>query len=137
MYIQQSHPELPFGLPRDYSGNAFRPEEPPAAPPEQAEPNIEEGQESAPQGESEAPTDTDSESVPTLARSGEERGEGKGGLLSRLPFLSSLLPPPRRRGEKEGGLPEWAVLAVLLLLLGNDSREDDILPFLLLLLLWN
>ena len=68
------------------------------------------------------------------ARPGERSEEGRG-LLSRIPFLSSLLPPPRRRDGKSATLPDWVVIGALaLLLLGEE--DSDILPFLLLLLLW-
>ena len=147
MYIQQRGPELPFSLPRDYSGSAFRNEE--SAPPVSTDlPNIEEPApiRAAPPAQEEAPPDGSEQqegegaegedTVTAFAPHGEEAKGG--GLLARLPFLSSLLPPPRkRRREKEGGLPEWAMIAVILLLLTNDSEEDDILPFLILLLLWN
>lgn len=62
---------------------------------------------------------------------------GGGGLFSRIPFLSSLMPPPRGRKGEKGGLPDWVLIAALIFLFGGESDEDDILPFLLLLLLWN
>ena len=54
-----------------------------------------------------------------------------GGLFSRFPFLTSLLPP------KHHGAPPSSDLALVVgvFLLLSDNKEDDVLPLLLLLLL--
>ena len=138
MYIQSNKPpDLPFTVPKGYSGNAFaptpapdpiphvlpsEPEAPPLPPPDPLE------------SEAVAPPPQEPEAAPAFAPRHETRREG--GIFSRLPFLSSLLPPPRKKhGDKEG-LPEWAVIGIVLLLL-LDSPENDLLPFLLILLLWD
>ena len=151
MYIQPTDKrggELPFAVPRNYSGNAFR------AP--MAEPEAELTEESA--GEltteeqappEELPAEPGSEQSIEQAEPGEavaasadfrEKSPPFGGILSRIPFLSSFLPPPRggamRRRSGEG-LPEWVVIAAVILLLAGDEGGGDILPFLLLLLLWD
>ncbi|MBR2010450.1 MAG: hypothetical protein IKA06_01710 [Clostridia bacterium] len=138
MYIQSNKPpDLPFTVPKGYSGNAFaptptadpiphvlpsEPEAPPLSPPDVTE------------SEAVVPPPQEPEAAPAFAPHHETRREG--GIFSRLPFLSSLLPPPRKKhGDKEG-LPEWAVIGIVLLLL-MDSPENDLLPFLLILLLWD
>ncbi|MBR2311768.1 MAG: hypothetical protein IKA46_00560 [Clostridia bacterium] len=138
MYIQSNKPsDLPFTVPKGYSGNAFssvptpeplaraapsEPEPAPMPPPEVSE------------GEAVIPPPKEPEATPAFAPLREARREG--GIFSKLPFLSSLLPPPRKKhGDKEG-LPEWAVIGIVLLLL-LDSPENDLLPFLLILLLWD
>lgn len=60
------------------------------------------------------------------------RGDGShGGLFTRFPFLTSLLPP------KHHGAPPSSDLALVVgvFLLLSDNKEDDVLPLLLLLLL--
>ena len=142
MYIQNNPPEgLPFSLPKGYSGSAFDamrseppPSEPTGAPPvlPPTEPQVNE-QESTPASENEDSTGGEAEVAPAFSEHKDRHGSG---LFSRLPFLSSLLPPPRRgRGEK-GALPEWAILGIVLFLL-LDTPENDLLPFLLILLLWD
>ena len=139
MYIQPPQrgfgQERPLTVPRDYSGNTFR--APPVTPmaPLMQEPPADEApaQETSPIADtqdtpdvSESPTE---DAVPTGAAPQKEKG-----LLSRFPFLSSLLPP--KRGDRhEGDFPEWALIGLVLLLLSEDA--NDILPFLLLLLLWD
>lgn len=131
MYIQSNNGDLPFTVPRGYSGNAFAPPQGPEPPPE-----VEEASPNAPQemqNESETVQKNEEAAAPAFA---SHRDGHKSGLLERLPFLSSLLPPPRKKhGEKEG-LPEWVVIGIVLLLL-LDSPENDLLPFLLILLLWD
>lgn len=59
------------------------------------------------------------------------------GLLSRLPFLSSFLPPPRcKDGKNSLNLPDWVLIGAMALLFLSEE-DNDILPFLLLLLLWD
>ena len=148
MYIQSPTPEAQdgFTLPKGYSGSAFTAkgaqtvqETPTSAPPmpdasptrsERDSPDTPEkkSEEEAPQGEQDT-------AAAAFAPSREKRGEGS--LLTRLPFLSSLLPPARHKDGKSG-LPEWAVIGLVLFLLLNDSERDgDLLPFVLLLLLWD
>ncbi len=138
MYIQSNNqPELPFTVPKGYSGSAFssvpapeplaraapsEPEPAPIPPPDVAE------------SEAVIPPPADAEAAPAFAQHHETRREG--GIFSKLPFLSSLMPPPRKRHGKGEGLPEWAVIGIVLLLL-LDSPENDLLPFLLILLLWD
>ena len=132
MYIQNSNGELPFTLPKGYSGNAFAPTPAPPPPPEE--------QETATITPTEAPSDREpvqkSEESATAPAFAPHREEPRGGLLERLPFLSSLLPPPRKKHGGKGELPQWAVIGIILLLL-LDSPENDLLPFLLILLLWD
>ena len=124
MYMQTDRPILP----KNYSGSAFAlpteappPSEPPAPPSTEEAPPVQEPRPSA-------------EAVAVNAAP----AGGRGGLLSKFPMLSTLLPPPRR-GESEARrlpLPDWALLgAVALLFLADEG--NDILPFLLLLLLWD
>lgn len=137
MYIQSNKPpELPFTVPKGYSGNAFSsvpaPEPLARAAPSEPEPAPMPPTEVS-EGEAVIPTPADAEAAPAFAQHHKTRHEG--GIFSKLPFLSSLMPPPRkRRGDKEG-LPEWAVIGIVLVLL-LDSPENDLLPFLLILLLW-
>ncbi len=137
MYIQSNNqPELPFTLPKGYSGNAFAPPVPePVAhtasnepEPDPMPPPVVMG------GEAVTPPPTDAKAAPAFAPCGDTQREG--GIFSRLPFLSSLLPPPRKKHGEKQGLPEWAVIGIVLLLL-LDSPENDLLPFLLILLLWD
>ncbi len=135
MYIQSNNRELPFTVPRGYSGSAFAPPAPTPPPPLQEE-SEHEGEAPTPkeeQPESDTVKDAEQAAAPAFA---PHREKHRGGLFERLPFLSSLLPPPRKKhGEKEG-LPEWVVIGIVLLLL-LDSPESDLLPFLLILLLWD
>ena len=154
MYIQpvgRGTPELPFSVPRDYSGNAFRQESPPSPAPPPADIAVplppplafdDVGGEVPPDvPEMEGmPPDTAPPAAPASATGEEEPPAvqaGGGGLFSRIPFLSSLMPPARGRAREKGGLPDWVLIAALIFLFGGESDEDDILPFLLLLLLWN
>ena len=107
-------------LPEGYRGNAFDrtpPAEEPKSPPDAEAPAVEAVAEAV----REAPAE-DAEAAPV------------GGLLGRMPLLSSLL-PPRRSGRKEGG-SDLLVLGVLFLLL-REEGDGDLLPLLLLLLFWN
>ena len=133
-------------LPRDYSGNAFSPpvmedilpKAPPGTPPktQQEPPTVSQAAQDAPAPPKEAAAQ--SAFAPSL--------QGGGGIFSKLPFLSVLLPPPRqkdgKRCEKEGGflqnveLLDWVLIGAALLLFFTDNT-DDILPLLLLLLLWD
>ena len=155
MYIQpvgRGTPELPFSVPRDYSGNAFAPAPPPPPSPPPADIAVppppplafdggeDEAAPAAPDiseadGTSDPPADAavfaEEESAPPAVPA------GGGGLFSRIPLLSSLMPPPRGRGKDKGGLPDWVLIAALIFLFSGEGDEDDILPFLLLLLLWN
>ena len=127
MYIQENGgAALPFTVPKGYSGNAFQ--EPPQAPPvTEAPPPSQEGAAPPPAEEAAAP-------VSKAATTAEAPPDTPVSALGRLPFLSSLLPPPRKK--REGGLPEWALVALIFFVL-NDSREGDLRPILLLLLLWD
>ena len=152
-------------IPKNYSGNAFRqygrgdeaersappphdpPKEAPPSPPPDP-PSIE-----APTAE---PSEQDGEAAPVWKDADCDEGargahakrnhepdchhgeqEKRGGLLSRFPFLSSLLPPSRGKHKKDGILPEWVVIAAVILLFFSEDGDNDILPFLLLLLLWD
>lgn len=111
----------PVFVPEGYSGSAF---ERASEAPEVAEaPAAEE--ESAPAAE-EAPV--------TAEAPAEEAAPTSGGIFSRVPLLSSLLPPRRR--SREGGSNDLLTLGLLFLLLREDG-ENDLLPLLLLLLFWN
>ncbi|MBE6604299.1 MAG: hypothetical protein E7639_01155 [Ruminococcaceae bacterium] len=152
MYVQSPVPDAHlqggFTLPKGYSGSAFSPqgqESPPTAPtsaPPATDPTPDHTQSLAPneneQHQDIAEDTARQEPAPAteaFAPSRDKRGEGS--LFTRLPFLSSLLPPPRHKGAK-GGLPEWAVIGlVLFLLLNNSENDNDLLPFVLLLLLWD
>lgn len=139
MYIQNQAPsEMPFTLPKGYSGNAFAPQ--PPSEPTQATAEAKELKTEAadpPRGlsESEHPPEVPAESTEAFAPARGEKNTD-GGIFSRLPFLSSLLPPLRKKRGGREGLPEWSVIAIVLFLL-LDSNENDLLPFLLLLLLWD
>lgn len=166
MYIQPTDPKGrvdPFFLPKGYSGNAFRlpeqseqepqppgdsrqmPDVPVQEPSEQE--MICETENIPPDGvrneekEPDLPTlsvDENAEILPAMARGAQkEKSTPTGGLLSRIPFLSSLLPPPRKGGGAGGRLPEWVVIAAVIFLLAGDEDGSDVLPFLLLLLLWD
>ena len=141
MYIQphrDSPLELPVTVPRDYSGHTFR--APPTPPPRDEPPppasEVELRQEAPPRAEHaqeppespDAEQKSDGETVPCGGTPQEK------GFLSRIPLLSSLL-PPKRSGKHEGELPEWAIIGLVLILLTDET--SDILPFLLLLLLWD
>lgn len=132
MYMQTEHPILP----KNYSGNAFSPNGERLFPaPAQQEPPDDALQEAT---------------MPTAAQSGisdeapEQTAEAfaqksaetrpVSGLISRFPFLSSLL-PPRRAGRNDALLPDWVLLGAVALLFLADG-DNDILPLLLLLLLW-
>ena len=152
MYIQNNpQGKLPFSLPKGYSGSAFEPprsepieplppNEPqeipgPPAPTPPPEPQKGELEDNATVDGSESDTASESaaDAAPAFSQKRDRRDQG---IFSRVPFLSSLLPPPRRgRGEK-GALPEWAILGIVLLLL-LDTPDNDLLPFLLILLLWD
>ena len=131
MYRQESRP-IP---PENYSGSAFSPNgarrfptaEPPAAEPTEApkEPPVQD----SPQ---------EQQDLPTVAASAEkeEKSRPVGGLATRIPFLSSLLPPRREGHSGKAAVPDWALLGAVALLFLTDS-DSDILPFLLLLLLWD
>ena len=131
MYIQSHAADGQGGiaLPRDYHGSAFaKPANAvPQSPPEEIAPQNE----AKPTSEQEAPPTAEA-----LCHK-EERPQGSP-FLTRLPFLSSLLPPARHEGSKSG-LPEWGVaLLVIFLLLGDNRRDsNDLLPLMLLLLLWD
>ena len=156
MYIQppdRNSGREPIILPRGYSGNAFaredprpRPMPPPVSRPAPAHVPIEEAQdpihappepptdvlESSKETPPNSPTD-----LPTDAGVVEEaRPTLSGGLLSRVPFLSSLLPPSTGKRRGQGALPEWLLIGAVILLLFTEEGDNDILPFLLLLLLW-
>ena len=132
MYIQEKDEERSTRAPLDYSGHTYRAEE-------QVKECEEKEEVSEPLAEPEAQAAT-----PTFAQKGGKRcgileNLGGGGLLSRLPFHSSFLPPPREQCEKERHHGEWwdvALLALAVLCLLGD-RENDVLPILLLLLLWD
>jgi len=133
MYIQSNNREIPFTVPRGYSGNAFATPPAPEPPPEVQEAAADTPTEMPIDGETVQKNDEEAVAAPAFA---PHREGHKGGIFEKLPFLSSLLPPPRKkRGEREG-LPEWAVIGIVLLLL-LDSPENDLLPFLLILLLWD
>ena len=126
MYIQQPTGDLPFSLPKGYSGNAF--EVAPRPTPPEAEPIAPTSVTPAPD---EPPEGGTAEAFAPAQKQGRE-----GGIFERLPFLSSLLPPPRKRHGEKRGLPDWTILGIILLLL-LDSPENDLLPFVLILLLWD
>ena len=104
---------MPFSVPRDYSGSAFR-QEPPPPPPPPADIAVPPPPLSLAGEEAELPQEADAEGgeaavADAEAAFAEETGEppavptGGGGLLSRIPFLSSLLPPRRSHGKEKGG----------------------------------
>lgn len=146
MYIQ---PERPIP-PKNYSGSAFTPEgsplfpgntprnEPLTAPPaDPPAPDIP-AEHQEPDAEVQPPT----EEVPAVADAPERTvaasaSPSHSGLLSRMPFLSSFLPPPRYKDGKQGlSLPDWVLIGAMALLFLSEE-DNDILPFLLLLLLWD
>ena len=166
MYIQPTDPKGrvdPFFIPKGYSGNAFRlpeqseqepqlpadspqmPDVPAQGPSEQEmtreiENTPADGARNEEKESDPAPVsiDENAEILPTLAKGAQkEKSTPTGGLLSRIPFLSSLLPPPRKGGGVGGRLPEWVVIAAVIFLLAGDEDGGDVLPFLLLLLLWD
>lgn len=151
MYIQNRIPqEKPFSLPKGYSGNAFAmtqatpsmqeapiPQEIPVVeestlPPAPEEPAA---TEETPPAEEERGGGESTEAVAAFAPQRDDRHR-EHGLFSKIPFLSSLLPPPRKKHGNKETLPEWAILGIVLFLL-LDTPENDLLPFLLLLLLWD
>lgn len=152
MYVQSPVPDAHlqggFTLPKGYSGSAFPPQGQEAQPPTSTsappltDPPPDSTQHLAPaegaEREEIGENTAKQESAPTaeaFAPLRDKRGEGS--LFTKLPFLSSLLPPARHKGTK-GGLPEWAVVGlVLFLLLNNSENDNDLLPFVLLLLLWD
>ncbi|MBQ3483187.1 MAG: hypothetical protein IJA78_03330 [Clostridia bacterium] len=137
MYIQphrDSPLELPVTVPRDYSGHTFRA---PPTPPPRDEPPPEEQVEvlaDAPSVTEEAASDPQAAQPDTAEAAPCGGTPQEKGFLSRIPLLSSLL-PPKRSGKHEGELPEWAIIGLVLILLTDET--SDILPFLLLLLLWD
>ena len=141
-------------VPKNYSGNAFRQyghdleaerHEPPVSPPPVNELPPDLPQDETPVAD--LPNDADSKAIPAWKDNGKndceddrhrkDDSEKHGGILSRFPFLSSLLPPSRGKHKKDGTLPEWVVIAAVILLFFSEDGENDILPFLLLLLLWD
>lgn len=147
MYIQNNpQGSLPFSLPKGYRGSAF--DIPQGEPPEteqapdppvltEAEPQENEPKTAATEnGDTEGEKTTAEDEKDAAPAFSEHKDHHGSGLFSKIPFLSSLLPPPRRgRGEK-GALPEWVILGIVLFLL-LDTPENDLLPFLLILLLWD
>jgi hypothetical protein len=135
MYIQNNNAtELPFSLPKGYRGSAFS-----ATPPDPVPPKEQAPESPVPPPPSESAQDSPTAEAPPEAAEAFAphcNRAREGGIFTRLPFLSSLLPPPRQKHGERGGLPEWAVLGIVLLLL-LDSPENDLLPFLLILLLWD
>ena len=128
MYIQP-----PFSIPKGYSGNAF-PDEPTVEASIKEEASAEEVIDQTPAAPEGAQEQENAESEKeAVAASAAPSG---GGIFSRFPFLSSLLPPPRRKKEKGGSLSEWVVIGIFLFLILEDN-DQDLLPFLLLLLLWD
>ena len=148
MYIQPDRP-IP---PKNYSGSAFSREGTPLfhtpapeptreqAPTPEASPTLPTVPQALPESVPETPLSIE----PTAASDPEHTEEAvqvgstpHSGLLSRLPFLSSFLPPPRGRDGKNGlSLPDWVLIGAMVLLFLSEG-DNDILPFLLLLLLWD
>ena len=156
MYIQPQ--EEPVVVPAGYSGSAFSGFGAAAKPPPEVSPSsykeelvAEEeaplreeacAEDSAPNGarreeseyEGSPPREKEEESREAF---GHHQGGGRGkeglGFFSKLPFLSSFLPPS---GKKSSFLPDWAIPLILLYLL-LERPENDLLPFLLILLLWD
>lgn len=128
MYIQP-----PFSIPSGYSGNAF---------PEESVEEVrakEEVTEHEVSDEVTAPHDEMQEREDAKGGTGAVAAcatPDSGGIFSRFPFLSSLLPPPRRKKEKGSSLSEWVTIGIFLFLIMEDN-DQDLLPFLLLLLLWD
>lgn len=128
MYMQTDPPALP----KNYSGSAFSPDGErrfPTPPPEPAP-------EPPPSKPSPLHDPPEQVSDPTAEAFAPKSAENHpvGGLISRFPFLSSLLPP--RRARERSPLPDWVLLGAVALLFFSDG-ENDILPLLLLLLLWD
>ena len=164
MYIQPQAdaPTSGIYLPRDYSGNAFAPQKEPLPNSEEDLPQAEKTQsvqtpteaqascEMEPRAECEAEplqqkdveTGMFSKEASGSGCNEERRGQGFGGLLGKLPFLSSLLPPARHYKEENaqglfsGGGRDLLLLGAMAYLLFFDQSDDGILPLLLLLLLW-
>jgi hypothetical protein len=142
VYIQDERAEREPNAPPDYSGHTYKPAAPmpemPIEEAEQAPAQAEAQKESAPAGAFGA------RGGGAFHQKESGRGElfgnlGLGNLFSRVPFLSSLLPPPRgceAEKRRHSELWDWVLLAVVALSLLN-GRDDDVLPILLLLLLWD
>ena len=135
MYIQENPVEKERTAPPDYSGHTYVAEPINTAwEPERVPDDVP----SAAQEEKSTETGAFSFSSPPK-KGGGSGFFGPGGMFSRLPFLSGLVPPPRKCGEgerKHSELWDFVLLAVLALALLN-GKEDDVLPLLLLLLLWD
>lgn len=149
MYIQEKDEGREGQAPPDYSGHTYQP----PAPAQEALTAQAQRSEEPVQAPPPAPQ-AEQASVPTGAfmrgekqehsQKGGKRGGifdtlGLGELFSRVPLLSSLLPPARVKGEGAKAHSDWWDLALLGLavLFLLDSRERDVLPILLLLLLWD
>lgn len=141
MYIQnRPQDSVPFTLPKGYSGNAFvtpqeavDPAPPQALPAEESSPTQDMHEHTAPPEV--AATVGEGEAAEAFLAHEDDRHR-EHGIFSKIPFLSSLLPPPRKKHGERDALPEWAILGIVLFLL-LDTPENDLLPFLLLLLLWD
>ena len=158
MYIQPQ--EEPVVLPKGYSGSAFsgfgalaKPSPERTSPSEREEqplaveePRTREAQfeedDSAPVSANLHEADRENSPPPKEREESKEafchhgggtRGKDGLGFFSKLPFLSSFLPPS---GKKSSFLPDWAIPLILLYLL-LERPENDLLPFLLILLLWD
>ncbi len=139
MYIQNKPSEgMPFALPKGYSGNAFATPQEAKTPVSAQEATSEENASTpAPHEDTAEAINEESPDKATeafLAQEGDRHREH--GIFSKIPFLSSLLPPPRKKRGERDTLPEWAILGIALFLL-LEAPENDLLPFLLLLLLWD
>ena len=138
MYIQNKPSgDAPFTLPKGYSGSAFPAPQEAATPPPQAALSEENLPVPDPPQDTAVPTNEENATEAAeafLSHEGERHREH--GIFSKIPFLSSLLPPPRKKRGERDALPEWAILGIALFLL-LDTPENDLLPFLLLLLLWD
>ena len=144
VYIQENSAEKERTAPPDYRGHTYT-AEPVVPPTAQGQEVCEESAQEQEETEKSTPVGA------FLNKNGADCGAkgGKrsdlfgdlslGGLLSRIPFLSSLAPPPRRCGEgerKHSEIWDFVLLGVAVLFLLN-GKEDDVLPLLLLLLLWD
>ncbi|MBE6630283.1 MAG: hypothetical protein E7624_05475 [Ruminococcaceae bacterium] len=145
MYIQEKDEERDLKAPPDYSGHTYQ-----SPPPVQEMPATEQATKEQP-----TPTKAPEESVPTGVLTGDKKQDfsqkggkrggifenlGVGGLFSRIPFLSSLLPPSRERCEGKSAHSDWwdlALLGLAVLFLLDGNKDHDVLPILLLLLLWD